>query len=108
MCDGDRSAAIIQADGFNSAFSLAHQIGHRYVFKYKPCREINCYLAMEPQKTIDSLPKNPGQTVYLMLFKIYIRYCFFFHLRLLIQVDGGFQESRMLIENRITIFHFTD
>ena len=93
MCDGDRSAAIIQADGFNSAFSLAHQIGHRYVFKYKPCREINCYLAMEPQKTIDSLPKNPGQTVYLMLFKIYIRYCFFFHLRLLIQVDGGFQES---------------
>ena len=32
MCDGDRSAAIIQADGFNSAFSLAHQIGHRLVF----------------------------------------------------------------------------
>ena len=31
MCDGDRSAAVIQADGFNSAFSLAHQIGHRYV-----------------------------------------------------------------------------
>uniref|UniRef100_A0A7M5WQB7 Peptidase M12B domain-containing protein n=1 Tax=Clytia hemisphaerica TaxID=252671 RepID=A0A7M5WQB7_9CNID len=28
MCDGDRSVAVIKADGFNAAFSLAHQIGH--------------------------------------------------------------------------------
>ena len=31
MCDRDRSAAIIKVNGFDSAFSLAHQIGHRYV-----------------------------------------------------------------------------
>ena len=29
MCDHSRSASILEDDGFNAAFTLVHQTGHR-------------------------------------------------------------------------------